>query len=351
MTVMLVGTEKGAYVLRDGSSGASSDWDVSGPLHPGWRVTAFGQAPDGRTLLAVASNWFGTSLHVSDDLATWEQVGAPSWDHVDGERNLEQIWTLHTRGDAVYAGVAEAGLFRSTDLETWTPVDALNEHPTREHWQPGLGGLCAHRVLDDGGDRMWVAISSVGVLRSDDDGESFRHADDGVEVASDPEYGATADGWCVHDVVNDPDDPDRIWRQDHKGVYRTTDGGGSWERIDATLPNEAGFGFPITRDHASGRLFVVPLDSDGNRVPTDGRFAVWASDDDGSTWHESGTGWPDAPTFTGVLRGAMDTDQQGTVAAGTTGGDVWISRDTGESWSQLPASFPRINALAVWPDG
>lgn len=347
MTTIMLGTEKGAYALRDGGG----SWEVDGPLHPGWRVTAFGRAPDGRALLAVASNWFGTSLHASSDLATWEQVGAPSWDHVaDEDRVMEQVWTLHTRGEEVFAGVAHAGLFRSTDLAGWDPVDGLNEHPTRADWQPGLGGLCAHHVLDDGGDRMWVAISSVGVLRSDDSGASFHHADDGVESAVDPTAGAAAEGWCVHGLTHDPDDPDRLWRQDHKGVYRTADGGDSWERIDASLPNEAGFGFPIVRDHASGRLFVVPLDSDGNRVPTGGRFAAWASDDDGDSWRVAGTGWPDAPTFTGVLRGAMDTDQQGTVALGTTGGDVWASRDTGDTWTRLPASFPRINAVAVWPD-
>lgn len=349
MTSMLVGTEKGAYVLRDDGS----QWHVEGPLHAGWKVTAFGRAPDGRTLLAVGSNWFGTSLHASEDLVDWEQVGAPTWDHLgeDHGRTMEQVWTLHTRGDEVLAGVAQAGLFRSRDLQTWEPVDGLNEHPTRAHWQPGLGGLCAHRVLDDGGNRLWVAISSVGVLRSDDGGATFDHADDGVEVATDPEYGAEADGWCVHGVVADPADPDRIWRQDHKGVYRTGDGGGHWERIDATLPNEAGFGFAIDRDHASGRLFTAPLHSDGNRVPVDGRLAVWASDDDGSTWSEAGTGWSDDPTFSGVLRGAMATDQQGSVAVGTTSGEVWASRDTGEHWSRVPATFPRIGALEFLADG
>ena len=346
MTALLVGTEKGGYVLRDGSSG----WTVEGPVQPGWRVTAFGRAPDGRALLAVASNWFGAAVHVSDDLVTWDQVGGPSWDHLGDEhgRRLEQVWTFHTRDQDVLAGVAHAGLFRSRDLATWEPVDGLNEHPTRPDWQPGLGGLCAHRVLDDGGERLWVAISSVGVLRSDDGGETFHHADDGVVAAVDPEDGAAATGWCVHGVAHDPDDPDRIWRQDHKGVYRTTDGGDRWERIDASLPGDGGFGFPIVRDHVTGRLFVVPLEADANRVPVDGRFAVWRSDDDGTTWQVAGTGWPDAPTYTAVLRGAMATDQRGTVAVGTTSGDVWVSRDTGDTWTRLPSTFPRINALEVW---
>lgn len=343
MTTIAVGTEKGAYLVRDDGDG----WDVTGPLHEGWRVTAFGRAPDGRALLAVASNWFGCSLHVSADLEEWEQVGAPAWPE-GSDRTLEQVWTLHTIDDTVYAGVAEAGLFRSTDLTTWEPVTGLNEHPTRQHWQPGLGGLCAHRVLDDGGGRLWVAISSVGLMRSDDGGDSFRHADEGVVAAVDPEEGAEARGWCVHGVVNDPADPDRIWRQDHAGVYRTSDGGDSWERIDASLPNEAGFGFAIARDHDSGRLFLAPLHSDRNRTPVDGSFAVWASDDDGDSWQVSGTGWPDAPSYQGVLRGAIDTDHRGTVAIGTTSGQVWATRDVGERWQQLPGTFPRINSVAVW---
>ncbi len=348
MTTIMVGTEKGAYVLRaDGE-----DWTVAGPLQPGWRVTAFGRAPDGRALLAVGSNWFGTSVHASEDLTTWEQVGGPSWDHLgdDHGRVLEQVWTFHTTAGTVYAGVAHAGLFRSTDLARWEPVDGLNEHATRADWQPGLGGLCAHHVLDDGGERLWVAISSVGVLRSEDGGATFHHADEGVVPAVDPSEGAAATGWCVHAVAHDPDDPDRIWRQDHKGVYRTDDGGDRWERIDGSLPNEDGFGFPIVRDHASGRLFVVPLEADANRVPVGGRFAAWSSDDDGDTWQVAGTGWPEAPTFTGVLRGAMATDQQGTVALGTTSGDVWLSRDTGDSWTRLPSTFPRINAVEVRGD-
>lgn len=346
MTTIMVGTEKGAYALR----AVADAWEVDGPLQPGWCVTAFGRAPDGRALLAVASNWFGTSVHASDGLETWEQVGAPSWDHLgeDHGRALEQVWTFHTAGDAVYAGVAHAGLFRSTDLQDWEPVDGLNEHATRAAWQPGLGGLCAHHVLDDGGDRLWVAISSVGVMRSDDGGATFEHADDGVVAAVDPDEGAAATGWCVHGITHDPTDPDRLWRQDHRGVYRTTDGGDSWERIDATLPNEGGFGFPIVRDHATGRLFVVPLEADANRVPVGGRFAAWSSDDDGDSWHVAGDGWPDAPTFTGVLRGALATDQRGTVALGTTSGDVWVSRDTGDTWHRLPSTFPRINAVEVW---
>lgn len=348
MTTIAVGTEKGAWFLERGGDG----WRVDGPHLAGWRVTAFGGAPDGRTVAAVGSNWFGVSLHARDADGEWEQLGAPAWDEqvaADG-RSLEAVWTLHTVDDTVYAGVADGGLFRTTDLADWSPVTAFNEHASRPTWMPGLGGLCAHRVLADGPERLWVAMSSVGVFASEDGGDSWQRRDDGVTPTATEESGAEADGWCVHGLAHDPEDPGRLWRQEHRGVYRSSDGGRSWQPARAGLPNESGFGFPVVRDHATGRLFVVPLHSDERRLPVGGRFAVWASDDDADSWHVAGGGWPDAPTYTAVLRGALATDSGGTVAAGTTGGAVWVSEDHGEQWQALPPTFPRIGAVEVWGD-
>ena len=343
VTEIGIGTEKGLYALR---SYDGRDWQVDGPHLPGWRVTALGTAPDGRRIAAVGSNWYGVSLHVTDDLKEFEQVGAPSYP--EGGPTLNEVWTLRSVGDTVWAGVAEAGLFRSTDLQTWDPVPALNDHPDRADWQPGFGGLCAHHVLHDGGQRLWVGISSVGVWHSEDDGESFTTLDAGVEPTGTPEEGFGAPAFCVHGLAQDPANPDRIWRQEHRGVFRTTDGGRNWERCQQGLPNESGFGFPIVRDDTTGRLFVVPLEADVNRVPVDGRFAVWASDDDGDSWDVAGVGWPEEPTFDQVLRNALATDQAGTLAAGTTAGNVWASTDTGETWARLPGTFPRIGTVAVW---
>jgi photosystem II stability/assembly factor-like uncharacterized protein len=342
MVKIAVGTEKGAYLLEDGSG----DWSVSGPLFPGWKVTAFGAAPDGTHLAAVGSNWFGVGVHRSEDFDTWHQIDQPpSWSE-EGDRKMEQVWTFHTADDTVWAGVAHAGLFTSEDQGlTWQPVDGLNEHRTRDAWEPGLGGLCAHRVKVDGR-TQWVAISAVGVFRSNDDGKTWEPKNDGVAAVGLPEDAERPEvGYCVHCIAHDPANPHRIWRQDHSGVYRTVDGGDNWERIENGLP--AAFGFVMWRDDGSGRLFTVPLEADSNRVPVDGELRVYRSDDDGDSWEIAGTGWGSAPQFTGVLRGAFDGDDNGSFCLGTTGGRLWLTRDNGESWDELPPTFPRIGAIRL----
>ena len=342
MTTLAVGTMKGCWLLH---SDDRRRWEVEGPLFPGWEVTALGRTPDGTYLAGVGSAWFGPAVHRSPDLSTWEQVTAgPTFG--DTGPTLQQIWTFANAPDgSVYCGVAEAGLFRSEDAgQTWQPVAAFNGHRTRPQWQPGAGGMCAHRILFDD-TRMWVGASAIGVFRSDDAGASFDLYNDGVEIAVPPSDRPEV-GYCVHGLVADPAHPDTIWRQDHMGVYRTTDGAKSWERIETGLP--AGFGFPIVRDDASGALFLAPLAGSDNRTPVDGNFAAWRSTDGGDSWHQSGTGWPDEPTYTAVLRGAAASDGGGGVYLGSTGGDVWATADGGDSWQRLPGRFPRIAALQVW---
>lgn len=344
MRTLAIGTDKGGYLLR-GTEGA---WEVTGPLFPGWKVTAFGRAPDGTYLAALASNWFGASVHRSSDLEEWEQVAAGPAHPEGSDRKLNQIWVFSTHQGWVYAGVDDAGLFRSEDNGlSWEPVEALNEHPTRKSWFPGAGGMCAHSILHDS-DRVWVGISAVGVFRSDDGGATFERHDQGVKPTVTPEDFESGEvsqnGWCVHGLVADPDQPDHIWRQDHRGVYRTSDGGENWEQIEEGLP--AGFGFAIGRDHSSKSLFVVPLQADENRLPVGGKLAAYRSRDGGDRWERSGTGWPEAPQFTGVLRKAISLDQQGGVAFGTTGGTIYSSSDAGDRWEALPFAFPRVFAVA-----
>ena len=346
MVTVGVGTEKGAFLLH---SGDRRSWELTGPIHKGWRVTTFGSAPGGDHLLAIGSNWFGAAIHRSADLAEWHQiVDGPSWPD-GGDRRLNNVWTIVAVGQRLFAGVDEAGLFVSEDDGAgWQPVNGLNEHATRQHWQPGLGGLAAHRILVDPQDRarMWVGISAVGVFHTADGGETWEPRNEGVEAAS-PVEGHPEIGHCVHSLVADPADADTIWRQDHRGVYRTTNGGDRWDRIEQGLP--AGFGFPIVRDPATGALFVVPQESDEHRMPVDGRFRVYRSADGGDTWQVSGSGHPEAPTYAGVLRDAMDIDGlvPGGVYVGTTAGSVHVTADGGDTWSMLPFVLPRILSVKV----
>lgn len=348
MTVVLgIGTVKGGWTA---SSDDRRNWTVAGPFMKGWEVTAFGRSHTGDALLSAVSAWYGAAIHRSPDLDSWTQiVDGPAYE--DGQdRALSRIWALESAHGRTYAGVAEAGLFASDDVESWSPVTGLNEHETRSAWGPGAGGLMTHRILFDSEqpDRMWCGISAVGVFRTDDGGETWQAKNEGI-AGTDPDAEFPGIGFCVHGLTADPDNPDRIWRQDHAGVYRSADGGDNWERIQDGLPNESGFGFPVVRHHASGALFIAPLESDEYRLPVGGAFGIYRSTDDGDSWHRSGDGWSDTPAYHGVLRGAMDCDQLDApgIYYGTTGGTVGFSSDGGDSWDTLSVRFPRISSVRV----
>lgn len=366
---LFIGTAKGAFVAR--SNDDRTNWAVEGPVFKGWNVTAVSRLPDARFVAGTNSYVYGPQVHTSTDLRTWEALPTgpsfrPRSDAAGGEEfdqkeksdqqneddpgpRLEQIWTLRPIGDALYAGVAEAGLFRSNgSLESWEPVTGLNEHPTRAGWQPGMGGLCAHVVLADG-ERLWCGISAVGVFRSDDGGATWFSRNEGVsKVLPDQEHDEI--GWCVHGLAADPGDPNRIYRQDHSGMYRTTNGGDSWERIENGLPSS--FGFPIVVD-ARGRVFVIPLESDEYRMPSGGRLRVYRSTDGGDSWHALEKGLPHENAFSNVLRGAFSVDGEDPPGLyfGTTGGDVYVSTSAGEEWAALPVHLPRIQCVAAFANG
>lgn len=339
MTTIAIGTTKGAF-LHDLDAGTTSD-----VLFGGWKVSGLGRSGD-QHLAALASNWMGMGLQRSTDLEQWVPVDEPPA-HADPEREVAAIWTFHDTGDRLYAGVEDASVFVSQDHgSTWAGLDGFNDHRTRDQWGPGLGGMCAHRVLG-GGQRLWVGASAIGVARSDDGGATFEFHDDGIVWPGTEDEPRAEVGYCVHNLAQDPGDADRLWRQDHTGVYRSTDGGDTWQRSDRGLPG-AGFGFVMWRDHASGRLFTQPLHSDQQRLPVDGAFRAYRSDDDGASWQVAGTGWPSGPTYTQVLRNAVAGDGEGLVAMGTTGGTVWVTRDAGDTWRELDLVTPRITSLAVW---
>ncbi|MEO6569024.1 MAG: exo-alpha-sialidase, partial [Opitutaceae bacterium] len=248
-----------------------------------------------------------------------------------------------------YAGVDDAALFVSRDDgDSWDELTGLTKHPTRPRWTPGFGGLCLHSIVVDLEDpqRLWVGISAVGVFRSDDAGETWKLCNEGLHNVA-PEFIKDADlGRCVHKMVGDPARSGVLYLQFHGGVFKSENAGDSWTRISGGLPHD--FGFPMA---ATARdLFVVPLLADSNRVVPDGALKVWRSRDRGRSWRAMTKGLPQKEHFVGVLRDAMTTDPltPAGVYLGTTGGEVFYSIDDGEAWEKLPAQFPRITTLKTW---
>ena len=370
-TAVLVGTQKGAMVLR--SDPARTSWEKSPLLLKGWLVTSFARDASGRTYAGVTHDVWGATIMASDDLETWHQLeGAPRYpadakgnaghnriigamDPMErfsvGGRHVDQIWKLYAAGDVLYAGVSEAGIFRSDDRgKSWRPLPGIDRHPDRDHFIPGFGGLCAHSILVDELDpqRIWVGISSAGLFRSDDGGETFLSKNEGVN--------SSGEGYCVHSVAHDPQDADVIYRQDHRGVYRSDDGGDSWVLIEHGLPesvlsdeHRCSFGFAIDLDTRSNSVFIVPLEGDSFRFPHAGRLAVYRTQDRGASWQSFDRGLPHT-SYTNVLRGAMATDGADPcgVYFGTTGGAVFASADRGESWQALAADLPKVLAVEAF---
>lgn len=344
----IVGTAKGAFLLR--SNERRERWTLEGPLFKGWKATAAARDHRGRYFIAIASDVYGAALQMSIDLEQWRQIdNGPSYPK-GGPRKLNQIWKIFAGKDSLYAGVDEAGLFRSDDGgETWRPVEGLNEHPTRSAWQPGAGGLCAHAILSDPRDprRMWCGISAVGVFRTDDGGRTWTSKNQGVRVVvEDKEHKDV--GYCVHGLVQDPSNADTIYRQDHAGMYRTNNRGDTWEKNEDGLPS--GFGFPIVIDPLTRSLFAAPLVSDEDRVMPEGRLRVYRSRNGGDSWEPAASGLPQEHVYTGVLRGAMAVDGLDPcgVYLGTTSGTIHISSDLGTKWTSLPYILPRVLSVSVF---
>lgn len=370
---LIIGTNKGAVIAQSDNSRA--DWNVEPLQFKGWSITASTRDAQGRYYLGTTSHIYGTVIMVSDDLKEWKQLdnnpsydegksgnevhnriigaGADPFAEPKNNRKLDQIWTLKCDGDTIYAGVSEAGLFRSDDRgSSWQPFAGINDHPNRKDWMPGAGGLCTHVVLTDSDnpDRMWVGISAVGVMRSDDGGKTWIPKNEGV---------IPGDGYCVHGLTQDPDDPNTIYRQDHRGVYRTHDGGDHWERIENGLPlgtvwggHKAVFGFPIVMDPHTKSVFAIPLQGDEFHIPHEGKLRVYRSTNGGDQWEEMTQGLPPEPTYTSVLRGAMAVDGLSPcgVYFGTSSGTVYASADNGDTWSTVPVSLPRVLSVRAYTE-
>jgi BNR/Asp-box repeat len=336
---LLVGTKKGLFVVRDG--------EAEGPLLPGWSIYHAIADPRDGTLFAASNHFvYGATVHRSSDRGrTWERaesLGLPE----DGELKLNATWHVEPADDAVWLGGDPGVLFRSDDGGvTFEPVRGLVEHPTRDRWQPGAGGMCCHSIqLADG--RIYAAISAAGAFRSDDGGETWTPINQGVAADFFPDNPFPEVGQCVHKLLAHPARPGRLWQQNHCGVYRTDDYGDSWERLEGNgLPS--GFGFPIALDPADPDVaYVVPEEGAENRVTCDGRLGVYRTADGGASWTLEQDGLPQS-AWLAVLREGLAWDGDG-VYLGAQSGSVFARRDG--TWSEVARHLPPILSIeaAAW---
>jgi photosystem II stability/assembly factor-like uncharacterized protein len=346
-TRLLIGTNTGLFIAQ--SDERRKDWRISGPHHAGWQVYATYGSGD-ELIAALSGAVYGPTLQRSGDGGhTWAPMDAPAFPE-GSPRKLAQVWSLERQDGTLLAGVSEAALFSSTGAGDWQLNQALENHPTRDRWRPGAGGLCLHTILPRD-DRMYVAISAVGVARSDDGGQNWELKNAGV-VAADADLAAdfAADEMCCcHKLVRDPANPDVLFQQNHVGVFRSADGGDSWERIENGLPSFFGFGM-VMHPRDPRTLYTCPISSQEIHMVAGGRLRIFRTRDGGDRWEALERGLPEQ-CYANVLRDALaiDTHDPAGLYVGTTGGEVFASADEGESWSRLPASFARVLSVKVAP--
>jgi hypothetical protein len=343
---LLVGTRKGLFVL-DGDADRA-DWQVRGPLCEGWPIhDAIVDPTSGAVYAGGGSNWYGPAVWRSDDLGeTWTHSSEGLTYGDDGPK-VATVWNVTAGPDALYAGVEEAGLFRSRDGgSTWEHVEGLTNHPSRPEWQPGNGGLILHSIVPSptDADRVWVGISSVGAFETQDGGASWEHRNAGVRAEFNPENKYPEFGQCVHKLVMAADGGEHLYQQNHCGVYRSSDGGRQWEEITAGLPSE--FGFPMVAHPRDPKTaWTIPLTDPGEgRLMPEGHAAVWRTNDGGETWIRGDEGLPKKDAYVGVLREAMAVDRLDPVGVyfGTSTGQLYGSRDEGKTWRLIADNLPSI---------
>ncbi|MGN9779472.1 WD40/YVTN/BNR-like repeat-containing protein [Micromonospora sp. H33] len=351
-TLLAIGTAKGLFLAT--STDDRRTWEVSGPQHPMTGVYAVAidtRRATPRLLAGTTSSHFGPTVATSDDLgATWhEPEQAPVAFPADTGASLGRVWQLTPAGadqpDVVWAGTQPSALFRSDDGGvTFELVRGLWDHPHREQWGAGFGGQAVHTVLPHpaDADRVTVAMSTGGVYHSSDAGATWAPGNTGIRAYFLPDEWPEF-GQCVHKVTRDAGDAARLYAQNHHGVYRSDDDGRTWSSIAEGLPSD--FGFPIvTLPGRPGSVFTFPLAADSERFPAGRRCRVWRSGDAGATWEPLTAGLPEGPFFPAVLRDAMcaDAHDPGGVYFGTRSGEVYASRDAGDSWSLVAAHLPDV---------
>lgn len=362
---VLVGTRKGAFILT--ADGKRDKWDVSGPHFPGWEIyhVKGSKVDPNRIYASQTSGWFGQLIQRSDDGgATWEPrgnkfeyegiPGTHQW--YDGTQHpweFKRVWHLEPSAgdpDVVYAGVEDAALFKTTDGgKSWREVAALRQHGTGPKWQPGAGGMCLHTILEDPSDpdRIYIAISAAGAFRTDDGGQSWKPINRGLVSEYIPEKTAEV-GHCVHRIAMHKSKPNRLYMQKHWDVMRSDDAGGNWEEVSGNLPTDFGFVIDV-HAHQPDTIYVVPIKSDREHYPMDGKLQVYRSRTGGNEWEPLTKGLPQSNCYVNVLREAMAVDSldECGVYFGTTGGQVYATANSGDTWMPIVHDLPAVLSVEV----
>jgi photosystem II stability/assembly factor-like uncharacterized protein len=362
---VLVGTRKGAFVLTADAKRAR--WDVHGPLFAGWEIYHVKGSPadPNRLYASQSSGWFGQQIQRSNNGGTaWEPVGNQFvYDGVPGTHQwydgtprpweFKRVWHLEpslSDPDTVYAGVEDAALFCTTDGgQTWQEFAGLRGHGSGPFWQPGAGGMCLHTILLDPSDpaRIFIAISAAGAFRTDNAGTTWRPINRGLTSVGIPDPQAEV-GHCVHRLAMHRARPGVLFMQKHWDVMRSDDAGESWREVSGTLPSD--FGFPIdVHAHESDTIYVVPITSDSEHYPPEGKLRVYRSRTGGNEWEALTKGLPQRDCYVNVLRDAMAVDALDPcgVYFGTTGGQVYVSADAGDSWAPIVRDLPAVLSVEV----
>jgi hypothetical protein len=384
---VLVGTRKGAFILT--ADGKREKWTVSGPHFAGWEMYHVKGSPadPNRLYASQSSGWFGQLIQRSDDGGkTWHQPGTPPGElpapgppkgtsnkfvydvsaetgkpltthqFYDGTQHpweFKRVWHLEpslTDPNTVYAGVEDAALFRSTDGgENWQELSGLRGHGTGPMWQPGAGGMCLHTIILDPSnpDRIFIAISAAGAFRTDDGGKTWTPINRGLYSKYIPNPTAEV-GHCVHHVAMNPLRPGVLFMQKHWDVMRSDNAGDSWQEISGNLPTDFGFVIDV-HAHEPETIYVVPIKSDSEHFVPDGKLRVFRSRTGGNEWEPLTKGLPQSNCYVNVLRDAMAVDSLDRcgVYFGTSGGQVYASADAGDSWAPIVRDLPAVLSVEV----